>query len=111
MKFEHRNAYICENCRYVTLTVHIHEGTTPMMLGCRNPVKCEGMAISFYYQLPGVLAMNGPGGKIAPTHEWYTPESLEGLSPGEAEHVSSGGVLLRERTDAVPMEQPKTAKP
>lgn len=93
-QLELRNAYICEKCMKVTLTVHVHKGVTPFMIECKTD-GCEGMATSFMYQLPGSLAM-----MIKPTHEWYKPISSEGLSEGEIEHVEAGGVLLRERTDA-----------
>jgi hypothetical protein len=108
--FEKRNAYVCEDCRYITLTVHIHEGVTPFLLGCRNPTGCKGMAISFSYQMPGILALNSPSGKLYPTHEWYKPEPGQDLTKGEQDHVNNGGVLLRERTDAPPlMSKIKTA--
>jgi len=99
MKFEYRNAYVCEKCRYITLTVHVDKGVTPMFLGCRNPKGCDGTATSFVYQLPGALAMS-INGKLLPTHEWYKPGPDEKLTAGERDHVEQGGVLLRERTDA-----------
>lgn len=98
MEIEKRNAYICPQCRYLTLTVHIHEGVTPFMLKCRNPLrkKCNGMAVSFSYQMPGALALP----TMKPTHEWYKPDPDQKLETWEREHIAQGGVLLRERTDA-----------
>ena len=99
---EKRNAYVCKKCRYITLTVHIHEGVTPMFFGCENPTGCDGSAISFMYQLPWPLAISFSS-DLLPTHEWYKPGSEQKLTPGEKDHVNNGGVLLRERTDAKPL--------
>ncbi len=101
MIVEKRNAYICPKCRYLTLTVHIHKGVTPFMLLCKNPFVvggCNGMAISFGYQMPGALSMPN----IQPLFEWYKPEPEQKLQKWEKTHVNNGGVLLRERTDAEP---------
>ena len=105
MKFEYRNAYVCQKCRYVTLTVHIDEGVTPMFLNCRKPGgidACDGTAVSFMYNLPGSLALS-PDDKLNPTHEWYKPGPDQKLSDFEKDHVDNGGVLLRDRTDAAPI--------
>jgi len=32
---------------------------------------------------------------LPPEYEWYKPDSLKGLNPGEKEHVRKGGLLLR----------------
>lgn len=108
---ERRNAYVCKDCRHITLTVDIHEGTTPFMIDCE---KCKGMAQSFMYQLPGVLATSQASG-LTPTQEWYNPiygtppEEIAitldalGYSIEECTHIEAGGLLLRPRSDAKPI--------
>ena len=94
MKIEYRNAYVCSKCRYVTLTVHVHEGVTPMLIACKNPTRCDGIATSFMYQLPACLAIGVTNDSLEPTHEWYKPDTRQ---------LKKGGVLLRPRTDAKPI--------
>jgi hypothetical protein len=99
MKIELRNAYICQECYKVTLTVHVNDGVTPMFINCPS---CKNICTSFGYRLPPPL-MASFNGKLLPTHEWYKPESMQGLTEGEKQHIEQGGVLLRERTKATPV--------
>lgn len=106
------NVYVCEyNC--LTVTVDVDEGVTPFMIKCRrrstkerplNPAltgadgECKGTARSSFYP-------KGPKPRHIgdPTHEWYKPDSLHGLSAAEIQHVRQGGLLLRPRTDRLPV--------
>ena len=101
-EIEKRNAYICKECRTVTLIVHIVEGVTPMFIGCTK-TGCSGMAISFMYRIPPPLLVS-LSGDLLPSHEWYKPSDTEAstLSEGEQDHVKKGGLIMRERTDAKP---------
>lgn len=102
MIIEKRNAYICPKCKRVTLTVHIHEGTTPAYLKCKYP-GCDGTAVSFFYRVPPVLVFDP---EFKPSHEWYRPGRIETnmLSRKSRDQVEKGTLLLRERTDAEPLK-------
>ena len=105
IQIEKRNAYICKECRTVTLIVHIVEGVTPMFIGCTKP-GCSGKAISFMYKVPPPLLVSFNDDFI-PSHEWYKPSEIEAsmLSDGQQEHIKKGGLIMRERTDAKPLMQ------
>lgn len=105
---ERLNLYICQHgCHNVT--VDVDRGVTPFMIPCQftgredrplNPAlsvdgKCIGMAQSQFY--PRNLPEGIP--YPVPTHEWYRPTTLEGLTPGEFDHVEQGGLLLSKRTE------------
>lgn len=89
------NAYECDGesgfgrgpdkpgCGAFIVTVDREPGVTPFMVKCGV---CGQMAHSKFYRVQQTLA---------PTHEWYRPDSLSGLAPGELEHVEKGGLLLR----------------
>ena len=90
------NAYVCDGgrarvlpglpqpgCGYFIITIDRDFGVTPFMVGCGN---CGGMAYSKMYR----VAVD-----IAPTHEWYRPNSLDGIDEGTHEHIRGGGLLLR----------------
>lgn len=92
------NAYTCKACGGVFVTVDVDHGVTPFGTVCNAGRECHGMAYSSFY----------PRGPKPPElgeaqWEWYRPESYDGLSPGEAEHVRKGGLLLRARTDKEPI--------
>lgn len=121
MKSPRYNCYVCEHhCQ--TFTVDVDHGVTPFMIGCEfkgspdrpaNPKfigangKCIGTAKSCFYprdKLPDHAKV---------THEWYRPNSTEfkRLSHGSKEHVSKGGLLLRERTDKEPVYHEDESEP
>lgn len=78
-----KNAYECENCKSYIVTVDREPGVTPFMVSCGN---CGGTATSKFYRVhPGLIA----------THEWFRPETLDGLEGWERQHVEKGGLLLR----------------
>jgi transcription elongation factor Elf1 len=82
------NCYVCSSCNYITKTVDVHKGTTPMFLGCNS---CGKQAISTWYK------------DIAPEQkpelEWYTPTLKEFIklrnNPGMVDHILMGGLELR----------------
>lgn len=78
-----KNAYECDECGSYIVTVDREPGVTPFMVSCGN---CGAMAKSKFYRVQAYLE---------PTHEWYRPETLDGLDPWESEHVENGGLLLR----------------
>jgi hypothetical protein len=107
MKLEKRNAYFCNKCRKVTITVDVDEGVTPSSIQC--PHCNKSIAWSFMYQVPGCMYFgdfkNGKMTFISADYEWYKPSEKETLmlSKAEAEHVFKGGLLMRKRTNATPI--------
>ncbi len=78
-----KNAYECEDCGAWIVTIDREPGVTPFMVECGI---CRQMATSKFYRVAD---------RMQPTHEWYRPETSNGLSPWSLEHVSKGGLLLR----------------
>ena len=79
-----KNAYECDECSSYIVTVDREPGVTPFMVGCGN---CEGKAKSKFYRIAEWME---------PTHEWFRPETLDGLSPWSIDHVKNGGLMLRQ---------------
>lgn len=86
-----RNAYVCDHmadgsngCGSFIVTVDREPGVTPALLKCPQ---CGNFAGSKFYRIADWLE---------PTHEWYRPETLDGLTDGERDHVERGGLLLRQ---------------
>ncbi len=87
------NAYVCKECKGLTVTIEKVEGITPMFLGCRASGKeydCNSMAVSMMYP-PASIVIKLP----KPKWEWYKPDSLKRLDVETADHVQKGGLLLR----------------
>jgi PHP family Zn ribbon phosphoesterase len=84
-KWGHLNVYTCKSCAKQLVTTDLDEGTTPFITRCRA---CGGEAVSGMYRVSS-------GFTAEPTHGWYRPESLDGLDAGSAQHVRSGGLILR----------------
>jgi hypothetical protein len=87
-----RNAYGCQGCGGVIVTINRDEGVTPMFLRCRMPDSCGEMMASTWYQLPP----DAP----EPSWEWYRPSAsalrrLKRRDPATADYVERGGLLLR----------------
>jgi hypothetical protein len=88
-----KNAYICP-FDHITITIEVDDGTTPMLLRCRQKSDdgkhaCTEMARSSWYNLtPSQEAMD-------PEYEWYKPNSGHVLNKQEKDHVRKGGLLLR----------------
>lgn len=88
------NIYMCLMGHH-TVTVDVDHGVTPFMIPCEREGCPATAKSSFYPKGPDPL-------NRTPTHEWYKPKSLKGLTPMERHHVEKGGLLLRKRTDATP---------
>ena len=84
-----KNAYRCQLCGFTIVTINRDEGTTPFMLRCRRPIRCQGMMHSAFYRLPE----NAP----EPSLEWYRPSEREvrKLPEWQRDHVEQGGLLYR----------------
>lgn len=83
------------SCGRQTVTIDREPGVTPFIIGCPD---CGGEAQSSMYRVPA---------NLDPTHEWYRPDSLDGLKPGERDHVERGGLLLRPIKGVHEHRQPK----
>jgi hypothetical protein len=89
------NAYECDGerayadipakpgCGAYIVTIDRHPGVTPFMVKCGH---CGQMAESKRYNIQSYLN---------PTHEWYRPETLDGIEPVYFDHLSRGGLILR----------------
>lgn len=75
-------------CRHFIVTIDREPGVTPFIVRCGN---CGMSARSKGYNVADWLT---------PTHEWYRPDSLEGLEGWDLEHVKKGGLLLSPIGDA-----------
>lgn len=82
-----KNIYVCESCFGHIVTVDRDAGVTPFMLQCKASDGCKGMMKSSLYRVFDQ--------SIGADHEWFRPESVEGLAIWEKSHVSNGGLLLR----------------
>ncbi len=94
VNLERVNGYRCRDCGRVTWTLDVHEGVTPMFLGCRAFTGCLGMAESMFYRVP----IDHPD----PGWEWYKPSKgaarrQEKRFPGSMRHWEQGGLSLRHR--------------
>lgn len=93
------NTYICEDCEAHTVVEILHDGTTPLAMLC--PECGKGTAQSQMYRYD---PEDGP-----PTMGFYSPTSeqaLAALTPGAADHVSNGGLLLCRLDVRANKEQP-----
>lgn len=70
-------------CGYWIVTVDRDTGVTPMFVKCGH---CDGTATSRMYKV---------GEGLEPTHEWYRPETIDGLDPAYFDHLRNGGLILR----------------
>lgn len=77
------NLYTCESCDADIVTVNRDDGVTPYMIRCE---RCGGVSVSAFYRVDQATT---------PTHEYYRPAIVRGMSREAKEHVSRGGLLLR----------------
>lgn len=91
-----RNAYRCEaDPSHVIVTIDREPGVTPFMTVCER-CRAAGVKGQAGMSAPVMLSsMYRVPQDLHPTHEWYRPDTLEGLSAGVLEHVRNGGLLLR----------------
>lgn len=93
------NGYRCEqNPAHKIITIDREAGVTPYTTSC---VHCERLGHpnqrgGFYRWATMRSAMYRIPQDLTPTHEWYRPDSLEGLDRGMVDHLLKGGLTLRE---------------
>jgi len=80
--FGRKNIYACDS-GHETVTVDTAEGVTPFMILCPE---CSEYARSKVYRVDQTLEA---------THEWYRPDTLDGVSPQSHDHVKRGGLIMR----------------
>lgn len=94
-----KNAYQCDQlprdgfnkaggCGAFIVTIDRDYGVTPFLVKCG---RCGEYARSKIYRVADWLV---------PSHEWYRPETLEGIDPGHFDHLQNGGLLLRPLPDS-----------
>lgn len=81
-----RNSYRCTTCNGTIVSVDIDPGVTPMMIRCYATEGCPGTAQSTWYR-------NVPD--LAPTLEWYRPDTTKGQNSETVDHLRQGGLIHR----------------
>lgn len=90
------NGWTCVECGGTTYAIHIANGVTPFMLGCRATEGCHGMAQSMFYPEGPV-----PESVLANVkHEFYKQTKIEARkaeksAPGSVAHWRMGGLVIR----------------
>lgn len=97
------NFYMCSECKKPTVTVDVDDGVTPFTITCKTTEGCTGLAYSAMYP-----KTERPPNVPAPAWEWYKPTEAEVKEsdkeyPGSYDHWKQGGLFLRPRTDAEPI--------
>jgi hypothetical protein len=91
--FGRKNIYRCNQCGHEMITCDAATGVTPFVTACPE---CNGDTTSQFYRVDQTLTE---------THEWFRPETLDGLSPYSIDHVRRGGLILRK----IEKHEPKQA--
>ena len=90
-----KNAYVCDGegghfnqprkpgCGAFIITIDREPGVTPFGVQCGA---CGQIAHSKMYRVKA---------ELEPTHEWYRPDSLQGIDRRYFDHLSRGGLILR----------------
>lgn len=79
-----KNHYRCRDCHFQIVTIDREPGVTPFLIKCDN---CGGEAQSSGYRnVPAFIAV---------THEWYRPDTFDGLSGAVIDHIKNGGLIKR----------------
>jgi hypothetical protein len=88
------NAYECDTCKGIFVTVDIHEGVTPMFSPCFKTEYCRGRAHSLGYPSGGTKPPERLG---PPILEWYRPDESEirRMSHEMQQHIRQGGLARR----------------
>ena len=90
------NVYVCPE-NHASITVDVDEGVTPFITKCLRP-GCEQATQSRCYPTERPI----PDFIPEPSHEWFKPK-LEDCADYDRDHVSRGGLILRPRTDKLPL--------
>lgn len=85
------NKYTCNTCEGEIVTIEREPGVTPMMIDCRATEGCEGLMMSWGYQIHY---------DVTPTWEWVKPDinllkNYKKKNPALFEHFKLGGLYLR----------------
>lgn len=101
-----KNAYVCEMCRRMIVTVDRDDGVTPFLIPCQFgcevvPGKQKAAMKSYCYRVSQLLPAS---------HEWYKPgpEEIVKMSPGMKDHCERGGLEIRRIPGAL---MPTAARP
>lgn len=89
---EKYNAYECDTCSGIYVTVDVNEGVTPMMSQCFAKEGCAGRAKSLGYPSGG----SKPPARLGPVVlEWFRPVNLGSYSFEMQEYLRKGGLARR----------------
>lgn len=80
-----KNVYTCP-AAHKTYTVDSDDGVAPISIRCPRE-GCRRQANSAFYQIEQI--------GVKPTHEFYRPANMSGLTPAEIAFVDDGGLLFR----------------
>jgi hypothetical protein len=83
------NIYTCDTCRGHIVTRDMDEGVTPFMTSCHATEGCKGSMQSSMYRVFDQTMLE--------SHQWFRPEITPDMKPHTRDHVSKGGLILRER--------------
>jgi hypothetical protein len=91
-----KNGYVCEfTPKHRLITVDREPGTTSFTIQCPY-CEANGGPPGTLYRFPAMRsAMYRVPQDLEPTHEWYRPDTLDGLSPYVRDHVLKGGLVFR----------------
>lgn len=86
------NAWRCPDCGRSTVAVHVDDGVTPFLLGCRATEGCRGRAVSAMYRPTA-------DERASVAWEWYRPSErwARRKGPEMLDHVRMGGLAIRTR--------------
>jgi hypothetical protein len=82
-----KNMFVCSDCGGHIVTVDADEGIQPMVIACHATLGCKGLMGSSLYKVFDQ--------KVRASFEFYRPPVTKILTPGEAQTVAQGGLLLR----------------
>jgi hypothetical protein len=85
------NIYVCEDCLGHIVTRDMDQGVTPFMTSCYATEGCKGHMQSSMYRVFDQRMLH--------SHEWFRPEITADMKPHTRDHVSKGGLILRERAE------------
>jgi len=89
---EKYNAYQCDTCDGIYVTVDVNEGVTPAMTQCFAKEGCPGRARSLGYPSGGTK----PPARLGPVIlEWFRPANLDSYSYEMQEYLRKGGLARR----------------
>lgn len=89
---EKYNAYRCDTCNKIWITVDLNEGVTPAITQCFGTEGCRGRGHSMGYPEGG----KKPPERLGPVIiEWFRPARLHSYSVEMQEYLRKGGLARR----------------